>query len=154
MWHISYRFSVIVHCGLWHPENHMYSEADGGSSQRWMFLRGRVVSPLLSPLQVGLGYPYLSGSSPLTCLVWQALRVGSYRQYSSQDHLTTQSTLLRKSGDAFRGFCVKGWSFTSVICPNVRGDRIGSFEFLSSFVMFRTALCHTESSNHKVFFRR
>ena len=39
------------------------------------FLQGRVVSPAPNPQPGGPGYPFLSGSSPLTCLAWEALLV-------------------------------------------------------------------------------
>jgi hypothetical protein len=40
-----------------------------------IFLRGEVVSLTLNPQPGGPGYPFLSGSSPLTCLAWEALPV-------------------------------------------------------------------------------
>jgi hypothetical protein len=39
------------------------------------FLRGEVVSLTPNPQPGGLGYPFLSGSSPLTCLAWESLPV-------------------------------------------------------------------------------
>jgi len=39
------------------------------------FLRGEVVSLTPNPQPGGPGYPFLSGSSPLTCLAWEALPV-------------------------------------------------------------------------------
>ena len=39
------------------------------------FLLFGVVSPMPNPQPGGPGYPYLSGSSPLTCLAWEALPV-------------------------------------------------------------------------------
>jgi hypothetical protein len=36
------------------------------------FLLCGVVSPTPNPQPVGPGYPFLSGSSPLTCLTWEA----------------------------------------------------------------------------------
>jgi hypothetical protein len=39
------------------------------------FLLCGVVSPTPNPQHVGPGYPFLSGSSPLTCLEWEALPV-------------------------------------------------------------------------------
>jgi hypothetical protein len=39
------------------------------------FFRGRVVGPAPNPQPGGPGYPFLSGSSPLTCLAWKALPV-------------------------------------------------------------------------------
>jgi hypothetical protein len=41
----------------------------------FVFFRGRVVGPALNPKPGGPGYPILSGSSPLTCLAWEALPV-------------------------------------------------------------------------------
>jgi hypothetical protein len=41
------------------------------------FLWGGVVSPTPNPQSGGLGYPYLSGSSSLTCLAWEALPVAT-----------------------------------------------------------------------------
>jgi len=40
-----------------------------------LFLRCGVVTPTPNPQPGGPGYPVLSGSSPLTCLAWEALRV-------------------------------------------------------------------------------
>jgi len=39
------------------------------------FLQGEVVSLMPNPKPGGPGYPFLSGSSPLTCLAWEALPV-------------------------------------------------------------------------------
>jgi len=39
------------------------------------FLRGGVGSLMPNPQPGGSGYPLLSGSSPLTCLAWEALPV-------------------------------------------------------------------------------
>ena len=39
------------------------------------FFLGAVVSPTPNPQPGGPGYPFLSGSSPLTCLAWEALPV-------------------------------------------------------------------------------
>jgi hypothetical protein len=39
------------------------------------FLLCGVVSPTPNPHPGGPGYPFLSGSSPLTCLAWEALPV-------------------------------------------------------------------------------
>jgi hypothetical protein len=40
-----------------------------------IFLRGGVVNLTPNPQPGGPGYPFLSGSSPLTCLAWEALPV-------------------------------------------------------------------------------
>ena len=37
----------------------------------------------------------------MNCLAWEKLRVASYRQHSSQDHMTTQAPPLRQIRDAF-----------------------------------------------------
>jgi hypothetical protein len=42
-----------------------------------IFLWGGVVSPTPNPQPGGPGYPFLSGSSPLTCLAWEALPVAT-----------------------------------------------------------------------------
>jgi hypothetical protein len=39
------------------------------------FLLCGVVSPTPNPQSGGPGYPFLSGSSPLTCLAWEALPI-------------------------------------------------------------------------------
>ena len=39
------------------------------------FLLGGEVSPTPNPQPGGPGYPFLSGSSPLTCLAWKALPI-------------------------------------------------------------------------------
>jgi len=39
----------------------------------------------------------------LTCLAWETLPVASYRQYSSQDHMTSQAPPLRQIRDTFGG---------------------------------------------------
>jgi hypothetical protein len=67
------------------------------------FLLCGVVSPTPNPQPGGPGYPFLSGSSPLTCLVWEALPVAYASQHSSWDHVTTQAPLLRQSRDTFGG---------------------------------------------------
>jgi len=41
----------------------------------FFFLQGEVVSLMPNPQPGGPGYPFLSGSSPLTCLPWEALPV-------------------------------------------------------------------------------
>ena len=40
-----------------------------------LFFRCEVVSPTPNPQPGGPGYPFSSGSSPLTCLAWEALPV-------------------------------------------------------------------------------
>jgi hypothetical protein len=42
----------------------------------------------------------------LTCLAWETLPVASYRQHSSQGHVTSQATPLRQSRDALGGLQV------------------------------------------------
>ena len=56
-------------------------------------LWGRVLCPTPNPQPGGPGYPFVSGSSPLTCLAQVALPVASNRPHSSQDHFTMQSPL-------------------------------------------------------------
>jgi hypothetical protein len=41
------------------------------------FLRRGVLSPTPNPQPGGPGYPFLSGSSPLTCLAWETLPVAT-----------------------------------------------------------------------------
>jgi hypothetical protein len=68
------------------------------------FLWDGVVSLTPNPQPGGPGYPYLSGSSSLTCLAWETLPVACsicYCQHSSQDHLTTQAPPLHQSRDTF-----------------------------------------------------
>jgi len=43
--------------------------------QNKLFLWCGVVSPTHNPQTGGPGYPFLPGSSPLTCLAWEALPV-------------------------------------------------------------------------------
>jgi len=59
--------------------------------------------PHAQPQPGGPGYPFLSGSSPLTCLARDAILVASLLPDSSQDHLTTQAPPLRQSRDTFGG---------------------------------------------------
>jgi hypothetical protein len=60
--------TTILHCSL-------SSEADCWVSEQIIFLRCGVVSPTPNPQPGGPGYPFSSGSSPLTCLAWEALPV-------------------------------------------------------------------------------
>ena len=66
-------------------------------------LSPREFLPVTVPQPGGPGHPFLSGSSPLTCLAWETLPVASYRQHSSQDHMTSQAPSLRQSRYAFGG---------------------------------------------------
>jgi hypothetical protein len=50
-----------------------------------LFLRCGVVSPTPNPQYGGPGYPFSSGSSPLTCLAWEALPVAPYRKCAPQN---------------------------------------------------------------------
>ena len=59
--------------------------------------------PITIPQPGGPGHPFLSGSSPLTCLACETLPVASYHQHSSQDHMTSQAPPLRQSRDAYGG---------------------------------------------------
>ena len=57
-----------------------------------------------TPQPGGPAYLFLSGSSPLTCLAWEALPVAlRYRQQSSRDYMTTKAPPLRQSRDTFGG---------------------------------------------------
>jgi hypothetical protein len=79
----------------------LWSEAFHEVSKQYFFA-DEVVSPMPNPPLGGLEYPFLSGSSPLTCLVWDTLPVTTHRQCSSQGHLTTQSPPLCQSKGIFR----------------------------------------------------
>ena len=75
----------------------------GGALLPEVGLSPREFLPITIPQPGGPGHPFLSGSSPLTCLAWETLLVVSYRQHSSQDHMTSQAPPLCQSGDAFGG---------------------------------------------------
>ena len=62
-----------------------------------IFLWGGVVSPIPNPQQGGPIYPFLFGSSPLTCLAWEALTAATLPLSGSFDHAI--STI--KSSDTF-----------------------------------------------------
>jgi hypothetical protein len=51
------------------------SEASVEVSRQIQVLQGKVVSPTLNPQTGGPVYPFLSGSSPLTCAAWEPLPV-------------------------------------------------------------------------------
>ena len=72
-------------------------------SQQIYVLRGEIVNltPKLQP--GGPGYPFLSGSAPLTRLARDVIPVVSLLPDSSQDHLTTQAPPLRQSRDTSVG---------------------------------------------------
>jgi hypothetical protein len=82
---------TTAHCGLWPVEQdpsifpicHQLSPSSLNPSSFFLystfatisFLLYGVVSPTPNPQPGGPGYPFLSGSSPLTCLSWEALPV-------------------------------------------------------------------------------
>jgi len=67
---------VVIH----HHYHRLYSPgwalaSSWGFVTIFLFLRGEVVSLTPNTQPGGSGYPFLSGSSPLTCLAWEALPV-------------------------------------------------------------------------------
>lgn len=50
----------------------------------------------------GPGYPFLSGSSPLTCLAWVTLLAATLLSVSSQDNLTKRVPPLQQSRHTVR----------------------------------------------------
>jgi hypothetical protein len=56
------------------------SEASFKVSKQILVLQGRVVSPTPNPQPGGPGYPFLSGSSPLTCPAREPLPVATLPQ--------------------------------------------------------------------------
>jgi hypothetical protein len=60
------------------------------------------------------GYPFLSGSSPLTCPAWEIYQQLRYRQHSSQDNMTTQAPPLRQSRETYGGDCPSGYILNAV----------------------------------------
>jgi hypothetical protein len=64
---------------VYHHHHRLYSPgwalASSWGFVKIFFLRGEVVSFTPNPQPGGPGYPFLSGSSPLTCLAWDVLPV-------------------------------------------------------------------------------
>jgi hypothetical protein len=65
------------------------------------FLLCGVLNPMPNPQPGGPVYPFLSVSSPLTCLAWEPLPVAYATASRVQDHVTTQVPPLRQSRDTF-----------------------------------------------------
>ena len=106
---------LVICFGLWPVEQYLFCSTFVTIS----FLLCGVVSPEPNPQPGGPGYPFLSGSPPLTCLAWEALPV-AYATASialrimwlqapqlSQSRDTPKVSLLWRSG----GTCVVTWSW-------------------------------------------
>jgi hypothetical protein len=71
------------------------------SQQLKLFYRVGPSTPRPTPNLEGPGYPFLSGSSRLTCLTWEIYQQLCYRQHNSQYNMTMQAPPLRQSRDTY-----------------------------------------------------
>jgi hypothetical protein len=107
---------------IYRPFVHEETSSSSSALQPWVglglllrfryniFLWGGVVSLTPNPQHGGPGYPFLSGSSPLTCLAWEALPVANATVsialgiiWPHKPRHYTKATPLHQSRDTFGG---------------------------------------------------